>query len=293
MWLSVLPKRLIHCCELMKGRLKAVLVLAWSLFPVLANGQDLEKTLADQYQDRILVLRHCYTAGAQEYDSRGKVSGKRDEGPWPFYGRILVKKIDLTTEKLRLEGNRAAYKFDGEGRLIPAQDKDRVKITIRLDKPLTSVEEAAAVLGRVFAITQEDVMNAAPPDWQPYLKKHLEEAPEKDQAQARTIEVTGEPEKLFHLGTDVTPPKPLLTPEPHFPELARHQKFEGIVGLNVIVDSTGRVSNVKIVKALGMGLDEEAVRTVRTWRFAPAKHKGQPVAVAVYIEVDFHLYDRE
>jgi periplasmic protein TonB len=79
-------------------------------------------------------------------------------------------------------------------------------------------------------------------------------------------------------------------PEPEFTELARHKKFQGVVGMDVTVDSTGRVGNIKIVKPLGMGLDEEAVRTVKRWRFIPGQHQGQPVAISVYIEVDFHLY---
>jgi Gram-negative bacterial TonB protein C-terminal len=40
-----------------------------------------------------------------------------------------------------------------------------------------------------------------------------------------------------------------------------------------------------VVHPLGMGLDENAVATVSTWRFAPATKDGQPVAVAVY---EFH-----
>jgi TonB family protein len=281
----------------MKSSLMAVLVLvsSLSLSLALAGGQDLQKTLTDQYQDKILVLRHCYTAGSQEYDVAGKLISKRDEGPWPFYGRIQIKKIDLTAEKLRLEGNRVTYQFDGQGRLIPVQNKEQVRIAIRLDQPLTAVDQATTVLGRVFAITQEDVMEAAPPYWRPYLAKHLAEGPDRAQDQTQTshgIDFTdgAGTEKIFHVGPDVTPPKPLLTPEPDFSETARKQISQGVVGLNVIVDSTGRVSSIKIVKPLGRGLDEEAVKTIRAWRFGPAMHKGQPVAVAVYIEIDFHLY---
>jgi len=63
--------------------------------------------------------------------------------------------------------------------------------------------------------------------------------------------------------------------------------LKGVVGLKVVVDDSRRVSDVSIVKPVSAGLDENAVYTVRTWRFAPAMKEGQPVAVAVFIEVDF------
>jgi TonB family protein len=63
--------------------------------------------------------------------------------------------------------------------------------------------------------------------------------------------------------------------------------LKGVVGLTVVVDDAGRVSDVSIVKPMVAGLDENAVNSVRTWRFAPATKDGRPVAVAVFIEVDF------
>jgi periplasmic protein TonB len=44
------------------------------------------------------------------------------------------------------------------------------------------------------------------------------------------------------------------------------------------------------VRSLGMGLDEKALETVRTWRFEPGQKDGLPVAVQVHVEVIFHLY---
>jgi outer membrane biosynthesis protein TonB len=45
-----------------------------------------------------------------------------------------------------------------------------------------------------------------------------------------------------------------------------------------------------VIRSLGMGLDEKALEKVRTWLFEPGKKDGQPVPVAMNIEVDFHLY---
>jgi periplasmic protein TonB len=39
-----------------------------------------------------------------------------------------------------------------------------------------------------------------------------------------------------------------------------------------------------------MGLDEEAVKTVNTWKFKPALRQGVPVPVQMEVEVSFHLF---
>ena len=96
---------------------------------------------------------------------------------------------------------------------------------------------------------------------------------------------------IFHLGeAGVTAPRILYKTEPEFSEEARKAKYQGVVGLNVVIGPDGRIHNAQVVHSLGMGLDEKAIEGVKLWKFDPAKKDGRPVAVAVYIEVDYHLY---
>lgn len=88
----------------------------------------------------------------------------------------------------------------------------------------------------------------------------------------------------------VLPPKPTYTPEPEFSEQARHAKYQGTVVLNIVVDKTGKISRIRLERALGMGLDENAMEGVKRWRFKPATRNGEPVAVTMNIEVSFNLY---
>ena len=60
--------------------------------------------------------------------------------------------------------------------------------------------------------------------------------------------------------------------------------------LQAIIDSTGRPQEIRIVRGLGLGLDENAIKTARTWRFEPALKDGKPVAVYASLEVAFNLY---
>ncbi len=92
------------------------------------------------------------------------------------------------------------------------------------------------------------------------------------------------------IGKGVTPPKLVSQTEPEFSEQARSAKYQGVVVLSFIVDKTGQVRNIRIMRPVGFGLDQKAVATVSRWRFNPAEKNGEPVAVEIDAEVAFHLY---
>jgi len=95
---------------------------------------------------------------------------------------------------------------------------------------------------------------------------------------------------VFRVGGGVSAPKALDTPDPEYSEEARKAKYQGTCILWLIVDQNGRPRDVKVARALGMGLDEKAIEAVRNWKFEPAMKDGRPVAVQINVEVNFHLY---
>ena len=95
---------------------------------------------------------------------------------------------------------------------------------------------------------------------------------------------------VYHVGGGVTAPRPLFEPDPEYSEEARKAKYQGSVVLDVIVGPDGRPHNLRVLRSVGMGLDEKAIEAVQRWKFAPATKDGQPVAVRVSIEVAFRLY---
>jgi protein TonB len=79
-------------------------------------------------------------------------------------------------------------------------------------------------------------------------------------------------------------------PTPSFSEEARKTKTQGAVSLQIVVGTDGRASNIRVVRGLGMGLDERAIAAVRSWRFKAALGPGgKPVPTEVLIEVTFRL----
>jgi TonB family protein len=95
---------------------------------------------------------------------------------------------------------------------------------------------------------------------------------------------------IYRVGGGVSAPRVLYDPDPDYSEEARQAKYQGTVVLWVVIGPDGRARDVRVQRALGMGLDEKAVEAVRKWRFQPAMKDGQPVAVQVNVEVNFRLY---
>jgi protein TonB len=58
----------------------------------------------------------------------------------------------------------------------------------------------------------------------------------------------------------------------------------------LIVGADGRPRDIVIMLPLPYGLNEEAIKALKKWRFKPATMNGQPVAVQANVEVNFRLY---
>ena len=88
----------------------------------------------------------------------------------------------------------------------------------------------------------------------------------------------------------VSLPVPIVSPEAEFSEEARRAKYQGICAISIVVDTQGFPRNPRLVRSLGMGLDEKALEAVRKYRFKPALKNGKPVPAMMTIEVNFRLY---
>ena len=86
-------------------------------------------------------------------------------------------------------------------------------------------------------------------------------------------------------------PACVYCPQPPFSDEAVKAKYQGTVTLAIVVQPDGRATDIHVVRGVGLGLDEKAAETLRTWRFNPAVGpNGKPAAVRMIVEVAFHLY---
>ena len=117
------------------------------------------------------------------------------------------------------------------------------------------------------------------------------------------VTMTGSPEwkSLFQLlaqGTAPTPPTAgedgyttpqcVYCPNPQYSDAAFRQGLQGMVVLSVIAGSDGKPHDIVVLKKLGLGLDESAVRALQNYRFKPANGPdGKPTAVQMLFEMEF------
>jgi TonB family protein len=90
-------------------------------------------------------------------------------------------------------------------------------------------------------------------------------------------------------GGGITAPQLQHKVEPEYSEEARKARFQGTVVLYIAVDTSGKATNIHVVRSLGMGLDERAVAAVQKWTFIPGKKNGVPVTVWALVNVTFQL----
>ena len=90
------------------------------------------------------------------------------------------------------------------------------------------------------------------------------------------------------------PPKALPAeiiskPTPVYTQEARSLKIEGEVLLEVVLEASGKLRVVRVVRGLGHGLDDNAVKAAEQIHFKPAMRDGQPTDSTVVLHIIFQL----
>jgi len=74
-----------------------------------------------------------------------------------------------------------------------------------------------------------------------------------------------------------------------YPDIAQRTKTEGKVYVLIYVNENGDVDDVKVVKGIGMGCDDEAVKAIKKTKFTPGMDKGASVKVKFSLAIAFKL----
>ena len=88
------------------------------------------------------------------------------------------------------------------------------------------------------------------------------------------------------------PPRIVFKVESEYSEEARRVHLEGDVRLKIIIGADGKPRDLRVVRSLGLGLDENAMAAVGKWKFQPGTKNGQVVAGPAQIEVNFRLLNK-
>ena len=95
----------------------------------------------------------------------------------------------------------------------------------------------------------------------------------------------------YRPGSGVTSPTLVSQVKPQYTTEAMRAKIQGKVWLEVVVMTDGRPGDIKIARSLDrtFGLDEEAMKAMRLWRFRPGMRQGAPVPTIIVVEMEFSL----
>lgn len=106
-------------------------------------------------------------------------------------------------------------------------------------------------------------------------------------------EVNEEPEQDFFIVVEQMPELigglAALQQQIRYPEMARRAGIQGLVIVQFIVNERGEIENPRVLRGIGGGCDEEALRVVRNARFVPGLQRGHPVRVQYQLPVVFRL----
>jgi protein TonB len=86
-----------------------------------------------------------------------------------------------------------------------------------------------------------------------------------------------------------TMPAPIYQPAPKYTDEALKAKIEGPVFVQVLIDEKGIPRDPTVAYSLDNGLDKEAIKAVKLWRFKPGLRDGKPVSVSVILKIVFRL----
>jgi len=97
---------------------------------------------------------------------------------------------------------------------------------------------------------------------------------------------------VYRPGNGVTPPVALVVPKPQYTAEAMRARIQGTVWVECVVQTNGACSDLKVTRSLDQtfGLDQEALKAARQFKFRPGIRQGEPVAVLVTIELSFSLH---
>lgn len=112
-----------------------------------------------------------------------------------------------------------------------------------------------------------------------------------------SIALDPEPQETIHLFPEVKPEPTggmdafykFVGKNLKYPKRAQHTNTQGKVFIEFVIDKNGQVTDMKVVKGIGSGCDEEAMRVLALTKWQPGRQRGKPVKVRMTMPLNFVL----
>jgi TonB family protein len=142
----------------------------------------------------------------------------------------------------------------------------------------------APIVDPFGAVSEQFAENLS--DRPPVQEVHLPPAPDHTEPVRPWSEVLSSYDSA---GPDVVPHRIIYSPRPVYTDDGIEDRVQGVVKISAVLGADGAVRDVRVLRGLGHGLDEAAIRAVRSTRFQPATRAGKAVSVTVTFNVRFTL----
>ena len=263
----------------------------------LGAAQD-EQNLKDALLKHTVVVRGYYTGSDLRFDENGQLLSPAPAGFGVADARIYVTDVQFKPDRLIITGQRTFPVYDEKSKQFRLKSVKEEMVTIEVALPPGQRAPPPELLEQIF-LTGPELENKCTPEEQARFQELLSSRYDKpkqqpDRSEAQSLSdlpvycfPTGE--KTYRTGHGVHGPKPISTPDPEYSEAARQQKVEASLNVLMIVDEQGRPTTLYVTRPAGHGLDEQALRAVQQWRFRPAMFQGNPVPVAINVEISYRL----
>jgi TonB family protein len=226
------------------------------------------------------------------------------DGNTSAYGMQLADKLsrELTSREYKLQ-------VIDRGLLQDFLTKDRIPAQSVNHGVIRSVADALDARFMVFGTTEKfdnglvrlssQLIDMTVKDWSGYnvivnlnpLKSEENFEPVEPFAPLPGIRSSSGGENLQQAGVNGTgTPHCTYMPNPAYTEGARKLNLRGRVTVEAVINSQGRMENIRVVRGLPGGLNEQTISAMQTWRCGPALKDDKPVPTLVQFTVSFRLY---
>ena len=275
--------------------------------PALCAVTDAE--LQQKYGSQPLTFRQYAMGNHPHFDASGKPTSSSKTGTWTTDSQIRVQKISLEKGTLHIEGHRSFFFYDpwtnqmrdigelavddpamvlfkGQPKGVRAwyEKTSALKVSIECGNSQPEMDDIAKCMNNVFlAPTEANETELA------RANTRLAEQKNNPKKGPPSENSTGSSAPM-RVGNSVSPPRALRSPDPNYSPIARSAGYQAKTVLLLTLDANGIPKDIKVTRPVGLGLDDEAIRAVENWKFAPAMKDGSSVPVMISVEVNFRLY---
>lgn len=274
--------------------------LFWALLFILSTTiacAESAKDAVNAFRDSLGRGQFVLKNFSGEEDVRASWTGsvlELDPPGWRTMGVLTIDSVKLKGHTLVMRCARHVAVRDESDKIVLYQRPSVMKIEVDLGSadPATALPQMKESL---FYPSIELALAALPKALQQIIPARLDRTAPKVKDVATAVNPTCNcAERDCKVGIEefggVVPPRFLAGADPGYSEQARKAKLNGSVNVRLIVDKSGRPTDVWVARPVGMGLDEEAAKAVLTYEFRPATCHGRPVSVYLAVEVNFEIH---